>query len=496
MDEEPQENPDQKVPISEEHFRMTADLISDFSYALSVNPAGVLSVEWLEGPIEIISDIPGNFPIQFAGLIHPEDRPTAMKMRAKVLSGESAQAEMRILKPTGEAGWIQQHEKPVWEDSQQRVVKILGAVKDITERKNTEETLQKTNETLSFWVNELKQLTREAILLNEMSDLLQNCNTIDEAYTVITQYAQKLFPELSGAIFTVNIAKNLAEVIAQWGTLPPGELVFQPESCWAYRRGRVHIVDGTTFSLSCSHAASSQSKEQIPYICIPLKTQDQTTGILHLTGVSSILNTERWELLALTATERIAVALSNIKLREILRMQSIRDPLTGLFNRVYMEETLERELRRAVRHERSLVLVMIDIDFMKIFNDKFGFTAGDLLLKEFGTFLINQVRYDDIASRYGGDEFTLVLPESSLKDAYQRANEIREGFQEITLSYLGQPLERATVSMGLAGHPQNGSTRGALLHSADMALFKSKRSGRNQVTIARPTNPLSIKRLS
>ena len=183
-------------------------------------------------------------------------------------------------------------------------------------------------------------------------------------------------------------------------------------------------------------------------------------------------------------SEHIAMALSNLRLHETLRSQSIRDPLTGLFNRRFMEESLELELRRASRNQRPLGMIMIDLDHFKYFNDNFGHEAGDLLLKELGALLRGNIRAEDIACRYGGEEFTLILPEGNCQVTRQRAEFFQDAIQRLDIHYRGQSLGRITASMGVAVFPEHARTGQTLMECADKALYRSKNAGRDRVTMA------------
>jgi len=185
-----------------------------------------------------------------------------------------------------------------------------------------------------------------------------------------------------------------------------------------------------------------------------------------------------------TIAEHIALAISNLRLKETLRQQSIRDALTGLFNRRYMEETLERELRRAKRENKPVGIIMIDIDFFKDFNDRIGHGGGDALLRELGAFLINSTRGGDVACRYGGEEFLLVLPDANLEDAGRRAEEMRKGVKALRVDYLGKTFAKCSISLGVAVFPENGETSEVLLNAADKALYRAKNEGRDRVVLA------------
>jgi diguanylate cyclase (GGDEF)-like protein len=182
--------------------------------------------------------------------------------------------------------------------------------------------------------------------------------------------------------------------------------------------------------------------------------------------------------------EHFSLALANLKLRETLRNQSIRDPLTGLFNRRYMEETLERELRRAERERRSVAVIMLDIDHFKRFNDEFSHEAGDVVLQELGSLLRSNSRAGDVPCRFGGEEFVLLLPATALADARKRADELRETIGTLHVTYRGQLLGPVRCSMGVAAFPIHGVAGEAILRAADAALYRAKDSGRDQVMVA------------
>src|SRR5256886_16943848 len=159
--------------------------------------------------------------------------------------------------------------------------------------------------------------------------------------------------------------------------------------------------------------------------------------------------------------------MGNLKLREMLRNQSIRDPLTGLFNRRYMEESLERELRRADRRGHPVAVVMLDLDHFNRFNNTFGHQAGDALLKAFGEMATGLVRSEAMACRYGGEEFTLIMPEAALEVTLRRAEKLRQEVKDLRVQQRGQSLGVVTVSVGVAIYPEFGATAEAIIRAAD-----------------------------
>jgi diguanylate cyclase (GGDEF)-like protein len=225
-----------------------------------------------------------------------------------------------------------------------------------------------------------------------------------------------------------------------------------------------------------------------------MMAQGETMGILHMrTGgkashqAAAYLTPSRQQL-AEAMADRTALALANLKLRISLRQQSIRDPLTDLFNRRYLEETLDRELRRATRLQRPVGVVMMDLDHFKSFNDRFGHEAGDLLLRELGKLLKKHIRGGDVACRYGGEEFALILPDISMEDVRQRAEQLRAEIKDMDIKYREATLESITLSLGVAMFPDHGNTGSLLLRAADTALYEAKRMGRDRVVVA-PLSP-------
>jgi diguanylate cyclase (GGDEF)-like protein/PAS domain S-box-containing protein len=352
--------------------------------------------------------------------------------------------------------------------------------RDITERKRAEEALHYANQELSMWVEELEKRNQEAIWLNEMGNLLQSCLTEDEVYAVLGQYADRLFPNLPGMLYRFNFRRDLLEEAVAWGKPLAVEPEFPPEACWALRRGRTHMVTASASQLRCQHLGEVETH---PYLCVPLSAQGETLGLLHLQeGADEVI--KRWEMLASIVAERVAMAIANLKLRETLHTQSIRDLLTGLLTRRFMDESLQRELRRAARLGRPLGLVMLDIDHFSVFNRTFGHEAGDAVLHEMGEFIREKVRNEDIACRFSGEEFVIIFPETSREETLQRASLLQDGIRKLSVYHQGSPLDGVTVSIGAAVFPEDGSGDETLLAAARAALVKAKDTGGDQAIFA------------
>lgn len=455
-------------------FENSNDIIFTYDFSgkvLSVNRA----IERVTG--YTVSEV---YKMNMLDVIRTENENLRRKMLDPRVAGEiPLNFEMEVL--TKDKGHISLNvsSRPVYRGG--RAVAVQGIARDVTKRKKTEKDLHEANLKLEAWVVELEERTREMTLLNEMGDILRACFTMDEAYNVIVRVAQQIFPVQVGALYVIAPSRNSVESVAVWGDASLAERVFSPQECWALRRGRMHWVENSRAGLICKHVHNPAPDG---YLCIPMMAQSEAIGVLHLMQPDNVKMTETKQRMAVTMSEHIAMALSNLKLHETLRSQSIRDPLTGLFNRRFMEESLELEIKRAARNQRSLGMIMMDLDHFKYFNDNFGHDAGDLLLKELGALLRGNIRGEDIACRYGGEEFTLILPEGTGSVTQQRAEFFKDAIQRLDIHYRGRPLGRITASMGVAIFPEHGRTAKALVEAADKALYRSKNAGRDRVTLA------------
>jgi diguanylate cyclase (GGDEF)-like protein len=223
------------------------------------------------------------------------------------------------------------------------------------------------------------------------------------------------------------------------------------------------------------------------YLCIPILAQGEALGILHFQATDEAPALADAELpLKTTFAAQVGLSVANIRLREALRSQSIKDPLTGLYNRRYLTEMLDREIRRAVRAEQSLGILMLDLDHFKKFNDTYGHEAGDTVLREAAAFLSKSIRVEDIVCRFGGEEFVVILPTADLNAAHARAERIRSKLRELMVLHQGLSLGMITVSIGVSALPEHGTSPKELLEAAYGALYRAKREGRDRVVNADP----------
>jgi diguanylate cyclase (GGDEF)-like protein len=314
-----------------------------------------------------------------------------------------------------------------------------------------------------------------------MADILRACLTAEEAYEVIAQVAQRIFPLQGGALMVIGSFRNIVESVAEWGDTSGVELTFAPGECWALRRGRVHWVEDTKTGLLCRHLPSPPPRG---YLCVPMMAQSEAVGILHLIQQEDTPMPEAKQRLAVAMAEHVAMALSNLRLHETLRNQSIRDQLTGLFNRSFTEEALELELRRAARSQQSLSVLMLALDDFQALNEHYGLDAGDGVLRNAGMLLQNNIRKGDIACRFSGQTFAVILPQSTFAVSQQRAENLRELARTLEIKYRGERVGHVTVSVGLAVFPDHGQTVENLLRSAEAALNRAKSCGGDCVIVA------------
>lgn len=344
--------------------------------------------------------------------------------------------------------------------------------------------LNAANDELRNQATVLSKRNQEITLFSKMNDFLQTSTTEAEAYAIISETVTQLFPEDSGAVFILSGSRNMLEAAAVWGPLPPANLIFPPNECWAHRLGQVHL--GIGHERWCPHVTDDGHM----YVCLPLLAQGETLGILHLLDgpvkggkADEARMAEKCKLAKILA-DNIGLGIANLKLRESMRNLSIRDPLTGLFNRRYMEEALAQEQHRTKRNDAQLAVIMIDIDHFKQFNDNFGHDGGDAILRALGAFFKKHVRGSDIACRYGGEEFILILSPSTAEGARQRAEKIREDASLLSASHAKRDLGAITLSLGVAIFPDHAADAAAIIKAADVALYHAKRDGRNRVVMS------------
>jgi len=358
---------------------------------------------------------------------------------------------------------------------------------EVEERRRVENALQQVHFKLTRQMEVISRQAHELSLLSKLSGMLQTCKDNSEAYDAIYLLLPKLLPARVGGLYILNETTETMDPVALWGETVSGATAFDTDDCYALRKGQVYRVKNPDAELICRHVKNIQPDSTS--ICIPMIAQGRICGLLHIqekqpsTDSPAEMADASFHL-AVTAAEQLSLSLANLKLQSALRQQSIQDALTGLFNRRYLDESLGREIARARRSGAPVGIIMIDIDYFKRFNDTYGHEAGDTVLQSVGKFISLHVREDDIACRYGGEEFTLIMPGASLESAFERAEELRKGVQSLQMSHAGKLLESITLSLGVAAFPQYGETGEMVIQAADAALYRAKDNGRNRAETA------------
>ena len=346
----------------------------------------------------------------------------------------------------------------------------------VADQATSEQRLQVANTDLHNQGEALRERNDVIELLGGMAHRMQAARTDDELAQIIRVFVPRVLPDLAGALYAHNNSRNLLVPIAHWGGLTLNPDGFPPDECWALRRGRSHSVAEAGADIVCGHA----SEEEL-YHCEPLLAGGEVIGVLYLRG--RVPAESRFRLTVLT--ENIASALVNHRLQRSLREQTIRDPLTGLFNRRYMEEALALEIARTSRSGQPLSLVMCDVDHFKRFNDEFGHDAGDAVLQAVSAEMRNRFRDGDVVCRYGGEEFTIIAPGTNATALLNRVEQVRLAIAELNIRAGGQRLGATSMSFGIAtwtdAMDRDGTT---LIKAADAALYDAKRSGRNRAKVS------------
>lgn len=431
--------------------------------------------------------------ILYADLIHPDDRQhiapadVIERVREKHHTGLTfAEGDYRIVRADGQVRWVHDYTRII-ATPQGEIQYLQGYLLDITDRIQIEEELKHVNQQLKNWIDELEQRNAAANLLNSIGDLLQICNSVEDTYSVLEQYAPQMFRDQDGALYLSNGQSDQMRLCVEWGKNHPKNEVVMVSDCWGLRRGRTHFMDNLTVKLRCRHVP--KQSETISYLCVPISVQGKNIGLLHQevpTGAFS----DQWEQLAESLAEQLGLVIANIRLRETLREQALHDPLTGLYNRYFMEESLDRELAQAERSNLPVSIIMLDLDHFKDLNTRFGHPNVDEMLGKFGVMLRNFVRQGDIACRYGGDEFLLIFPGAPIAAAFKRAEQLRQQVKLLSVRSENGDEKHLTVSIGVAAYPENGLTTASILRAADAALYQAK-AIHDTVILSEPNDSLT-----
>ena len=312
-----------------------------------------------------------------------------------------------------------------------------------------------------------------------MTDMLQAAEDHEDAGAILEATAQRLLPQFGGALYVFNNSRDRLDLAKSWNEsegFAPHE-TFLPANCWALKRGKPHINCRQSHTLCCAHFTGGAS-----ILEIPMMARGKIHGLLKL-GIESddafgqLMDIRR---LGRALADSMSLALSNIDLREKLRTQSLRDPLTGLYNRRYMEDALERYISLAERTGSATSVLMIDLDNFKQLNDRHGHAKGDAVLRDVAAQLVAALRPSDVVARYGGEELVVIMPNCGLDDAEIKAEMLRARVEGLSEAH-GFPI---SASFGIAAVPETSSGAVDVIPRADAALYAAKQAGKNCIVRA------------
>jgi diguanylate cyclase (GGDEF)-like protein len=353
-------------------------------------------------------------------------------------------------------------------------------LRDATRRKGYETRLAEANEKLAGTIRALERQARESALLTGVRDELQLCVKPTQAQMCAVRYFEQLLPGTSGSLSLINNSRHIIETAAAWGTSIRMMDGFPVENCCGLRSGRMRWRRPQQSEVDCTHFNGAAPEY---YLCIPLAAYGDTLGFVYIEclspGMAAMVDAYMGPLQELVELSSIAIA--GLNLRNRLENQSIRDGLTNLFNRHFMEIALDREIRRAERQQKQVAVLMLDVDHFKQFNDTYGHEAGDNVLREVADALRESAPAEGIVCRFGGEEFVAILPEMTLEGAIVLAEALRRTVSEIRIRNRGESLREITISIGVAVYPQHAESLEELLRVADRALYEAKHQGRNRV---------------
>ncbi len=315
--------------------------------------------------------------------------------------------------------------------------------------------------------------TKEITLLQTMTTLINNANNMTETGIILANILPKLLPKISGAFYLVKVPEKALLKMTQWGNNWPSNVSVSHIQQQNQQDFKI-IYSPTTDN----HQANVQVNHREQIFSVKLGVAAHYFGVLCFIDPYQHIDTTTQSIIE-HLVEPVNSALANVQLRNQLRDQAIRDPLTGLYNRRFMLDALEQALHRAERHGNHVAVLMIDLDHFKMFNDRFGHDAGDLVLSQVAEQFVCNLRLEDIACRYGGEEFCLICPDTNLRDAYQLAEKLRTKVGQLSLSCQEQKLDAITMSIGIAIYPNHALKGDELIIRADKALYLAKKNGRN-----------------
>lgn len=399
-------------------------------------------------------------------------------------------------RPGGYSGEVVETLQPVLDT----VRTVVVAYRSERSRMRAEAAAVRLNRQLEASVAELERILHVDRALSKMRDRLQACQSIEGICEIAEAFSGSLLGATGGSMHLhrdgadehrggTACASDHAprlRLVHRWGerTAEPDAGADADLEAAAQAAGTRVAADDDAVPDGAATGAGVAGPGQVHRRTIPLIAQGEPLGLLQLScGDARGAPADRAEIVENLASH-LALTISNLRMRNRLREQAIRDPLTGLYNRRHMDEVFERELRRAQRHGGTLGVLMVDIDHFKRINDGLGHEAGDEVLRALARCLRDAVRREDYVFRYGGEEFLLLLPHVDASAVAARAESLLEAVRGLRIEWRDRPVGPIRVSIGAANFPDHGQSPAQLVRAADEAMYRAKRSGRDRACLA------------
>lgn len=400
------------------------------------------------------------------------DREVMREFLRAAFHGRSVRREVVQYRKTGESYWAEIELTPIL-NADDQVSNFLVIARDVSERKALERDRELARET-----ERLRQAERR--VLAKTSEWLYAARSLEDLYNVVETCAPKLMPMSNGALYIYSNSRDILDLAVSWGETPAPNYI-EPDDCWSLRRGRSYHYGNEDIEFPCAHYHEGIKSS----FCLPLLAHGETIGMLwcyadESNGDGALEHARYWDV-ALMLAEQISLTIANVRLRQELQDRSVKDPLTGLWNRRYFLDSLRREKARADSNELGFALISIDIDHFKRFNDHHGHDAGDLVLRRVSSELTETAGSAGIVCRVGGEELAVICPDLDEAAAMDLARKLHNSIKRLEIVYQGEILPCVTFSAGVSTYPSDHSSIDDLMRNADNALYQAKNAGRDRI---------------
>ena len=367
---------------------------------------------------------------------------------------------------------------------------------DVSEVRRISSTLAEAKQSAESAESHAKQVLQderarraESRALSDLDEWLQSCKSLSELFMIVEKFLAGLIPDSRGELYLYSNSRDVLDGVCEWGKTGTISDHILADECWALRRGRAYHYSPHALCFPCEHLSGNEEDVKDNYICVPVVAHGDTVGLLHVQFDKKCSHSDAKKMggFATRCAEHISMAIANVKLRDELHDQSIRDPLTGLYNRRYFLDAMRREMSVSDRGGTGFGLISLDADKFKAFNDNHGHDAGDAVLRALAEQMVASLPKAAVSARVGGEEFAVLLPQSNIKDSLKTAEKLRAAIADLEVRTSFEVLPKVTISSGVTAYSGDGTSPSVLIKRADQALYAAKAAGRNCVKEAATT---------